>query len=150
MTKRLFYLLFRAAQQEAFIEERIQHTFKKASIQPFDSEYVISPLQKLVAMDLGSTSLNAAKTPLTCCITHCMHREYRLEPTRKRLDLIFYSHEQLAAQVSIDNHIIKGLQQTIQIEKSKRKKGKRLNLVGKEDSGPQFFTPARVKAALEY
>jgi hypothetical protein len=56
-------------------------------------------------MDLGSTSLNIAKTPLTCYTTRRIHREYRLEPTRKRLDLIFRGHERLAAQVSIDNHI---------------------------------------------
>src|SRR5450432_245374 len=101
-------------------------------------------------MDLGSTSLNVAKTPLTYRTTRYIHWEYRLEPTRKRLDLIFRGYERLATQVSINNHIIKGLQQTIQIEKSKRKKGKRLNLVREEDSRPQFFTPARVKAALEY
>jgi len=111
-------------------------------------EYVIAPLRKPTKSTYSS--LNITRTPLTCRTTRRIHREYRLEPTEKRLNLIFRGHEQLAAQVSIDNHIIKGLQQTIQIEKSKRKKGKRLNLVGEEDSGPQFFTPSRVKAALEY
>jgi hypothetical protein len=69
---------------------------------------------------------------------------------RKKLELIFRGYEQLAAQDSINRHIIKGLQQSLQIEKKKRKRGKRLNLVGEEDNGPQFYTPNRVRTALEY
>ena len=46
--------------------------------------------------------------------------------------------------------MIKGLQNSLQIEKTKRKRGKRLNLLGQEDNGPQFFTPDRVKAAITY
>jgi hypothetical protein len=36
------------------------------------------------------------------------------------------------------------------MEKSKQKRSKRLNLIREEDNGPQFFTPLRVAAALDY
>ena len=47
-------------------------------------------------------------------------------------------------------YVIKGLCNTLQDEKKRRKRGKRLNLLGEEDSGPQFFSPRRVQAAREF
>lgn len=35
-------------------------------------------------------------------------------------------------------------------ERKRRKRGKRLNLVGKEESGPQFFSQGKVQAARDY
>lgn len=34
--------------------------------------------------------------------------------------------------------------------KKKQVQGKRLNLLGEEDNGPQLFSPSRVKAAREF
>jgi hypothetical protein len=42
------------------------------------------------------------------------------------------------------------LKRLIQIEKKKRKRGKRLNLLSEEDNGPQFSSLARIQAAREY
>ena len=36
------------------------------------------------------------------------------------------------------------------MEKKKRKRGKKLNLLGLEDSGPQFFSPSKVQTAREF
>ena len=60
---------------------------------------------------------------------------------------IFIANERLAADHSIDQHIIKGLCEALKNEKKRRKRGKRLNLLGEENNGPQFFSPARVQAA---
>jgi hypothetical protein len=149
MTKRLFYPLFRDTWKEAFTGVRIQHTFKKVGIWPLNPETTIGPLQKPTTSSTSPSQIKA-RTPITCWDIRRIHRKYQVEPTRKRLELIFRGHEQLAAQDSINKHIINGLQQSLQIEKRKRKKGKRLNLLGEEDNGPQFFTPERVRAALEY
>ena len=35
-------------------------------------------------------------------------------------------------------------------ERKRRKRGKRLNLVGEKESGPQFFSPGKVQAARDY
>src|SRR5450432_1305833 len=149
MTKRSFYPLFRDSWKEAFTVNRIQHTFEKASIWPLNPEATIGPIQR-PTLEIASPKPNLARTPLTCRITRQAHREYKKAPTRKGLELIFRGHEQLAAQDSINKHIIKGLQQSLQLEKRKRNRGKRLNLVGEEDCGPQFFTPERVRAAIAY
>jgi hypothetical protein len=51
--------------------------------------------------------------------------------------------------VSIDQHIINGLHEALKLEQQKRKKGKKLNLVGEGDVGPQFYSPCRVRHALD-
>ena len=43
-----------------------------------------------------------------------------------------------------------GLLETLKNEKKRRQRGKRLNLVGEEDSGAQLFYALRVRAALAY
>src|SRR5450432_3577748 len=149
MTKRLFYPLFRESYKEAFTIQHIEHVFEKAGIWLLNLEKVIGPLRRLIPK-IASPRLDQARTPLTCSVTRRTHRDYKLNPTSKKLALIFRGYEKLAAQDSIHRHIIKGLQQSLQIEKTKRKRGKRLNLLGEEDNGPQFFTPERVRAAIEY
>jgi hypothetical protein len=72
-----------------------------------------------------------------------IHREYKANHSESKLKLILHSYEKLAAQHSINEHIINGLQEAFKIEKKKRARGKRLNLIGLEDdSGPQFFSPS--------
>jgi len=149
MTKRLFYPLFRDAWQEAFTLEYIEHAFEKASIWPMNSETVIGPLRRPTTNLLLNSDIEV-KTPLTCRTTRRIHRAYQREPTKKKLELIFRSHEKLSAQVSVDQHIIRNLRYALKTEKTKRKKNKRLNLVGEESNGPQFFSPARINAAINY
>jgi hypothetical protein len=114
-----------------------------------DPERTIGPLRR-PALELASPKPIIARTPLTSRTTRRVHKEYKRAPTQKGLALIFRGHEELAAKDSINQHIIKGLQQSLKLEKKKRQKGKRLNLVGEEDYGPQFFTPERVRAAIDY
>jgi hypothetical protein len=58
--------------------------------------------------------------------------------------------KRLAAKYSIATHVIRGLEEAIKIEKYKYKKTKRLNLLGEEESRPQFFNPSRVQAARDH
>jgi len=66
------------------------------------------------------------------------------------LELVFKANVALASQVSIDQHIINGLHTALNLERQKRKKGKKLNLVGEDDIGPQFYSPCRVRRALAF
>jgi hypothetical protein len=75
---------------------------------------------------------------------------YLKDPSRDKVDLLFKANERLATQHAIDEITKKGLIETLQIEKKKRTRGKRLNLVGEECSGPQFFSPSRIQAARAY
>ena len=60
---------------------------------------------------------------------------------------VFRANERLVSQHSIDQHMLNSLANTLKDKKKKRRRGKRLNLVGDEDIGAQFFSPARVEAA---
>ena len=53
----------------------------------------------------------------------------------------------LAAENFIGVHMIVGLSRTLIKDKRRRNRGKRLNLLEKEDFGPQFFSPDRIVAA---
>lgn len=63
---------------------------------------------------------------------------------------MFHANLRLAAQNSIDKHTILGLIEALKKEKTKRSRGKRLNLCREEDKGPQFYSPSRVLRAKAY
>ena len=46
--------------------------------------------------------------------------------------------------------MIRELINSLQNEKKKRRRGKRLNLLGKEDFGPIFYSLTKVEAARQY
>jgi hypothetical protein len=149
MSKRLFYPLFRDAFEEAFEKSRIEHAFEKAGIWPFNPSAVIDILKKPSPEE--SSQLEKPKTPMTSRAIRRIHREYKANHSVSKLKLILHGHEKLAAQHSIDEHIINGLQEAFKIEKKKRARGKRLNLIGQEDdNGPQFFSPSAIQAARRF
>jgi hypothetical protein len=47
-------------------------------------------------------------------------------------------------------HEIRGLTEAIKLEKRKRKHGKKLNLLGEEDEGPQLFSPAQIAVLMPF
>ena len=65
------------------------------------------------------------------------------------MNKILDANIQLAAQVAIQTHIIRGLNNALKMEKKKRQRDKAMNLVGEEDSGPQFFSPGRIQRARD-
>ncbi len=75
---------------------------------------------------------------MSCRAVRRIQKAYNIHPSTKLLSLIFRANERLAAQQSILLHKRARLVGALQIEKTKRKRGKRLNLLGEEDSGPQF------------
>ena len=90
------------------------------------------------------------KTPMTSRSIRRTQRAYDNTPTKLLLAKIFRANERLAAQDSIKKHVIKGLCNAFQDKKKRRKRGKHLNLLGEEDSGPQFSSLGRVQAAREF
>ncbi len=87
---------------------------------------------------------------MTCRAVRRIQLQYRDNPKSPLLAKIFRANERLASQHSVDLHIQKGLAISLRNEKKRRNRGKRLNLVGEEDSGPQFFSSQRVQAARDH
>ena len=148
ISKRAFWNIFWPAWQEAFISKNITSGFAKTGIWPYNpSPMLIKITKPLPAIPDVPTS---PKTPLTCHAIRHIEKEYRKAPNSAIVRKLFRATEKLTSQYSIDIHTIKGLTQTLKNEKKRRQKGKRLNLLGESDLGPQFFSPGRIQAAREY
>jgi len=126
--------------------------FEKAGIWPFKPLIVLNLIKRLPE-DFSDDEDKLEKlppTPMTSKSIRRIQKLYRADPCKENIDLIFRSQQRLAAQHEIDQHIQRGLFETVKTEKQRRQRGKRLNLVGKEDTGAQIFKPEQVLAAKEY
>ena len=90
------------------------------------------------------------QTPKSCRPLRRMQKAYLLKPNKQLLTKLFNASTQLAAQNSVNQHIITGLHKTINMERKKHKKWTRLNLLGGNLSNAQFFSPSRVAAARDF
>ena len=149
ITKRTFWSVFWPAWRQAFTTNNITSGFAKTGIWPYNPSIVLDVIMKKPPSTLMESS-QILKTPLTCRAVRRIHRVYIFEPQTLLMSKILHANERLAAEHAIDQHVISGLLEAFKYEKKRRQKGKRLNLLGQEESGPQFFSPSRVQAAREY
>ena len=147
ISKRAFFKVFWPAWQQAFSVQNIKSGFRKTGIWPTNAALVIDEITIPQAPPVTEQEI---KTPLTCRTARHVQRIYTRAPTSPVLAKILRANLLLAAQHSIDKHIQKGLVEALKQEKKRRQQGKRLNLIGEEDSGPQLFSPTRVQAARDY
>ena len=75
-------------------------------------------------------------TPITCKAVRRAQRAFQANPTHEKAEKAFRALERMAAQHEIDEHEKRGLEKALKMEKKKRQRGKRLNLLGEEDNGP--------------
>ena len=152
MTKRNFYEIFKPSWLESFSKSNICRGFKKAGIWPYSPPIVLDviKLQPQTPPKDDDEPIKPPPTPMTSKSIRRIQKAYKSNPSPALFDLILRSQERLAAQHEIDKHITQGLLETLKEEKKRRKRGKRLNLVGEEDSGAQLFHSSKVQAALAY
>jgi hypothetical protein len=148
MTKDLFYPIFKDAFQKAFTESNIKSAFEKTGIFPLHPEVILSTIQQPQPLTI-SPCVNELQTPKSCQSLCRMQKAYLLKPSKQLLTKLFNTGTQLAAQNSVNQHIITGLHKTINMER-KYKKRTRLNLLGGNLSNAQFFSPSRVAAARDF
>jgi hypothetical protein len=148
MTKRLFWPMFKESWKLAFTEKNVLHSFEKPGIFPYNPDKILHILHKAVPEPLKQAIV--PQTPLACKAVRKVHRLYRLDPTVQNLSLILRANIRLAAEASIKSHIIEGLTESLKLERKKRQRGKKLNLLGESDVGPQFFSPTRIQADREF
>ena len=149
MSKRSFWSVFWPAWKKAFTSKNIASGFEKTGIFPYNPSVTLDKITKprqIEAVD----SVYPATTPTSCRGVRRLHRAYENAPTPSKLGRILRANERLAAHHAIGQHMVRDLFQALKAEKKRRKRGKRLNLLGEEGSGPQFFSPAQVQAARDY
>jgi hypothetical protein len=150
-TKRDFLTLFRTAWATSFTLANIQGGFAKAGIWPFNPQLVLDAITRRPATPPQiEVALKPPPTPMTSKSIRRAQKAYKANPTKQNLDLILRSQERLAAQHEVDKHIQSGLFKSLKNEKKRRQRGKRLNLVGEEDSGAQLFHTSRVRVAQAF
>lgn len=151
MTKRIFWTLFRNAWSQSFIEKNIQSAFAKTGIFPLDSAVTTNRLQKSSNPSLTplKSSLSLSSTiPLTI---RSLRHLVKSSPTLQKVELLERAVLRLATNYEIQTHENKCLRMAITQEKKRRQRGKRLNLLGEEETnGPQFFSPQRILAAKAF
>jgi len=118
-------------------KELIRESFKKTNIWPIDRFQVLPLINiKKSVFQLSTTKeiilLILPKTPVTSKSIRKIQRDYQLNPSPRKFTLLFKAQQRLVAQHEIDQHIQRGLFETIQDEKKRRKRGKRLNLISEE------------------
>ena len=146
MFKRAFWNVFWPAWQRAFCQKNVVSGFEKTGVFLYNPSIILDKITKKQPIK----AFISLKTPITSRAVRRMGRVYKYKPKDTFISKFLRANERLAAEHSINQHVVKGLIEALRQEKKRRNKGKRLNLLGEEDSGPQFFSPARVQAAREY
>lgn len=150
MTKRMFWSVFKKAWKDSFTEKNIKSAFKKTGIWPLKKEIVISQLPTVIKAPQTPSRLPslAIRTPTT---VRTLRRLLKTSPSRTKLSLLERAVMRLATENEITKHENRGLRRAIVTEKTRRKRGGRLNLMGEvAGTAPQFFSPQKVIAARTY
>jgi hypothetical protein len=153
MTKRMFYTFFRTAWITTLTPERIQRSFERTGIWPYKPETIMKtintqrPETPPEASQGPNNPLQPPKTPMSGRAIRKLQREYKLNPSPGKVDLLFRSSIRLAAEHSIGEHVREGLFESLKNEKRRRKRGKKLNLCGEEDTGTQLFSVEQILKA---
>ena len=90
------------------------------------------------------------KTLISCRAFRRLHRIYKFKLKNTFTSKILRVNERLTAKRSINKYIINGLLEALKQEKKRRKRGKRINLFGKEDSGAYCRNIALLMRRLLY
>ena len=149
MTKRSFWQIFWPAWQHSFTVKNISSGFKKTGIWPLKPGVLLDQIT-LPPLPIADNKPQIPKTPMTSRDVQCFQKAYKADPNPDFLEKLFRANLILATQHEIDRHVEQGLIGALKDEKKRRRRGKKLNLLGEEGSGPQFFSPTRIQAARDY
>jgi hypothetical protein len=139
-------LLRRRLLRKTILSQHLQ----KAGIWPVDRKRVVNTITRPSTPPQTKIELpHHLKTPLSSKSIRQFQISYQANPTNEKLQLLFKANERLAAQHAVDEHTKRGLIETVKEEKKKRQRGKKLNVLGEEDYGAQFFSPTTIKRAQD-
>ena len=143
--------LFRSAWRISFTKANIRRAFEKPGIWPYNPALVLKVITRLItppqALEASPISSLVVKTPRSSKSIRRFQADYRKNPTTVKLEKLFKANEELAIQAALDKHTKEGLLESLKIEKKSNKRGKRLNVLGKENSSPILFGADVVREA---
>ena len=154
LAKRDFYGLFRGAWLASFTTANIKSAFAASGIYPLDPERTIIHL-KAPEHPPGPRTPKGVKFAQYDVVPESIRPLRRLfrdfGPLRRdpRVRLLMSAIELSMATASVKKHENKGLRNAIALLKKKSIKGKRLNLLGREEGGAQLFNPNEIEIAKQ-
>jgi hypothetical protein len=111
-------------------EENILSSWAKTGIWPLKPLVVLDKIATIRPKTPPETTPNAIATPYTAKRMRQFNRKFAKKPTIEAWLKLMKANEMNAALASIANHRAKGLKEALIDEKSKRRRGKKLNLTG--------------------
>jgi hypothetical protein len=139
MTKRMFYGCFKPAFEKAFSEENIRSAWSKTGLWPYDPNLVLDPIRARLNTDAAVENKvrdpNEVKTLYTLKSIRHFQAHFAKNPTKALQRKLFKANMQLAAEREFATHRAECFKRALILEKKKRKKPKRLNLLGEDTSG---------------
>jgi hypothetical protein len=148
MSKALFYPMFKRAWDASFTEANIIRAFEKPGIWPVDADKVLKVITR--PSEKPSFVPNYLKTPTNSRSIRQFHHDYIDDPTSAKRTFLFHTHIKLAAELDVTKHQVEQLKLSIELQKKKNKKPRRLNLCGEEGGGPECWSPSKVALARQY
>lgn len=134
-------------------KENILSAWAKTGIALFNPSIVLNALklQPLAPAENETTLSNEPKTPHTAKLLRHFKQAFQKNPFKQMLRKLFKSVEQSAAEREIAQFRAAGLKNALEIERKKRQRSKKLNLLGEvPDGGAQWWSGPEIKAAKDY
>lgn len=92
----------------------------------------------------------APKTLLSYYTIWQLARQEKLNAKDTYIQAMLQSSKKLTARIDVLEFDNKKLIEALKVEKQKRNRGKRLNLLDEEKNSPQLFSPLYVRAAWKF
>ena len=147
ITKHIFWPIFYSAWQKSFTTENIQSAFETTGIFPLNASRVPNILDPSSHTPQRPAPTHA-KTPVTFKSFRYAIRMQKKAGSTEGLKRIRDSFAKVITKRDLNKATVEQLTEALLMEKKKKQRGKRLNLLGEEDNKPQIFTPSKIQAAL--
>ena len=146
MSKKFFFSMFKRAWDKSFTEKAIQNAFAKPGIWPWNPEPMLAQIRRPPPSPqtaAPNSDLDLTKAPAL----RRFQADFKKDPTDEKLEILFKTQQSLTTKVAILEHEKRGLEVTVELQKQKGKKNKKLNLANEETPGFDVYSPAKVERA---
>ena len=135
-----------AGLQKAFIPSNILAGFSATGVYPLTPEKVLSQLYKKTPSPLSSDGETKRKTPGSVRGLRRAEKAIRAAgEVAAEVNIILRASQKLAIRAELLEHENIGLRQALINEKGRRKRGKAMGLIGKDEAGQAiFFSPGKI------
>lgn len=150
MTKRSFWSVFKVAWEKSFTTKNIKKGFEATGIWPLNPLKTVKKLKEVTIRPPTppSAPVNGLPTPAN---SRAVRQLSQLPLTAKNYTNAHQLNVKLFTKLELANHENGQLKASLCNERSKRKRGKRLNLIGNVTTDEaQLFSPERIVKANEY